>query len=63
MENTIKSSFFEKEELGTILSTDERFKGLKDNEQRQILNVLAKDKGEHGLKSVALSIVMDVRGY
>ena len=52
-----------KREYENFLSTDERFKGLKHNEQRQILNVLAKNSGEHSLRSIALSIVMDARGY
>ena len=46
-----------------FLNADERFKELKDNEQRQVLNVLAKNKEECNLRKVALSIVMDTRGY
>jgi hypothetical protein len=61
--NTKQKLDEDKKEYEIFLSIDERFKRLKHNEQRQILNVLVKKSGAHGLKNVARSIVMDARGY
>ncbi|MCK5027468.1 MAG: hypothetical protein KAS07_03545 [Candidatus Pacebacteria bacterium] len=60
-----KRSFVDeqKRKYEKLLETDERFKKLKCNKQKQILNVLTKNKGEHKLTNVELSIVMDARGY
>ena len=53
----------EKRNYEKLLNSDARFKRLNLNEQGQILNVLVKKKNGYSLKKVALSIVMDARGY
>ena len=65
MENTTKSSFFEKGELEPVLSRDERFFELKTKRREIILDILSGKNVEKyfDLKSLERDIVMDTRGY